>query len=524
MQMNYPLMIRSPKIRLHFALFIETVWRQAKKQLALGYCYEVPEDWKKAWKSLQESSGLSEEDFETFVRDCELEFRYDLPGFDQGLSEDAEMAKENLEHITQTLFATVASPDNIIELNREKLLSKLGWMGHLEFKSRHEFPVDEGLYQPIKDVLYKFRDAINNSPGGYVAVIGTPGSGKSTFLTQTLRHCRERIIRYYAYVPDAQDSRTLRGESAYFLHDVVLEIERAGVGFHIGESVSNFDRGQLLERFHGQLDLLHKDWKNNKRKTIILIDGLDHIAREQKPDHPLMDDLPSPDQVPDGIYVVLGSQTDSVFPARIRAFIQRPSRKIEMQSLNRESVIKIIEQFKLPVILSSDQKEKIFSLSDGHPLALMYILNSLREIKDIKDLPAILDETEPFRGNIEEQYYSYWSQNFDSDYELAQLLGRLSRLRASIDLSWVESWSDQSVVDRLRKLAAHYFKHEDHNHWYFFHNSFRLFLNRKDCRIIPRCLRSIYRSRYSQKISGNLFTRSKDQTLVVGRTLSLGVG
>jgi hypothetical protein len=149
-----PLNDSSPKIRLHFAPFIETVWRQAKKQLSLGYRYEVPGDWKKAWKSLQESSGLSEEDFETFVRDCELEFRYDLPGFDQGLSEDAEMAKENLEHITQTLFATVASPDNIIELNREKLLSKLGWTGHLEFKSRHEFPVDEGLYQPIKYVLY----------------------------------------------------------------------------------------------------------------------------------------------------------------------------------------------------------------------------------------------------------------------------------------------------------------------------------------------------------------------------------
>jgi hypothetical protein len=406
-----------------------------------------------------------------------IEFRYNLPEFNQELSKDAEIAEKNLEHITQTLFSAVASPDRIIELNREKLLFELGWAERVEFKSQHEFPVNERLYQPIKNVLYKFKDAINNFPGGYIAVIGTPGSGKSTFLTQTLRHCHERIIRYYAYVPDAQDSRILRGESIYFLHDVVLNIERAG--FRVGESISNFDRGQLLNRFHDQLNLLHQDWKNNSCKTIILIDGLDHIAREQKPDRPLMDDLPSPDQVPEGVYIVLGSQTDRVFPPRIQASIQHNSRKIEMQPLNRESVIKIIEQIKLPVILSSDQKEKIFSLSDGHPLALMYILNLLHEVRDTKDLPAILDGTEPFRGNIEEQYYSYWSHNFDSDYELVQLLGQLSRLRGAIDLSWVENWSDRHVVDRLRKLTAHYFKHEDDNHWYFFHNSFRIFLNQK---------------------------------------------
>jgi hypothetical protein len=474
------------KIGSHFAQFIETVWREAKKQLSLGKLYDVPDGWKKAWKFLQESSGLSKEIFSDFIRDCELEFRYDLPKFDQRLSEDAEIAEKDLEHITQILFSAVARPDKIIELTRDELLSELGWTERLEFKSRHEFSVDEKLYQPIDDVLYKFKDAINKLSGGYIAVIGTPGSGKSTFLTQTLRHCHELVIRYYAYVPDAQDPRTLRGESVNFLHDVVLEIEHAG--FRVGESLSYFDRAQLLTRFHEQLNLLHQDWRRTGRKTIILIDGLDHIEREQKPNRSLIDDLPSPDQVPEGIYIVLGSQTDIIIPDRIKASVQRPScpcREIEMQSLSRESVIKIIERMKLPAILSSDQKEKIFSLSDGHPLALIYILNNLREVRGSEDLPAILDGIEPFRGNIEEQYYTYWNRNFCTDYDLSQLLGRLSRLRGAIDLSWVEKWSDRSVVNRLRKQAAHYFKHEDSNHWYFFHNSFRIFLNQKTAESSP---------------------------------------
>jgi len=62
----------------------------------------------------------------------------------------------------------------------------------------------------------------------------------------------------------------------------------------------------------------------------------------------------------------------------------------------------------------------------------MYILNCLREIRDTKDLLVVLDETEPFKGDIEGQYYSYWIHNFDSDYDLVQLLGLLSRLRGAI--------------------------------------------------------------------------------------------
>ena len=107
---------------------------------------------------------------------------------------------------------------------------------------------------------------------------GGPGSGKSTLLTQRLRGLDTRLISYYAYVPDSAHSHSSRGESVNFLHDVVLQLDRAG--FQVGGGANKFDRELLRERLHEQLSLLHLDWKETGTKTVILVDGLDHIDRE----------------------------------------------------------------------------------------------------------------------------------------------------------------------------------------------------------------------------------------------------
>jgi hypothetical protein len=97
---------------------------------------------------MQVASGLCVTDFEAFVPDCELEFGYNLADPGTGTTRDQQIAQADLDHLTQTLFGTVASPERIIELTREPLLVRLGWKARLEYRSRHEFPVDEALYQP----------------------------------------------------------------------------------------------------------------------------------------------------------------------------------------------------------------------------------------------------------------------------------------------------------------------------------------------------------------------------------------
>jgi hypothetical protein len=458
----------------HFAAFIEQVWKPASSAAGPAE-FKVPTAWRPAWKALQRASGLGDAEFKEFVRDCELEFGRNLPTAEGPSSRDSEVYEKDLEHVTHEIFAAVFDPRQIVRLSREELLNRLGWRDRFEYRNRHSFPVNDALYQPIDESREALERALNDLDGGYVAVLGSPGSGKSTLLTQTLRYFPQRVVRYYAYIPDAQGS-AVRGEAVNFLHDVVRAVEDAG--FRPGQSISYPDHDQLRERLHEQLLLLHQDWRETGRKTIILVDGLDHIPREQRPTHSLLRDLPLPDQIPRGIYFVLGSQTDQLdeLTSGVQFAIRQPGRRIEMGHLSRGAVRRIAEKSDFARQLSPEQMDRIWELSAGHPLALIYLLQELEGAGDEQTVEHVLRNAPTYRGRIEEQYLGYWRQ-IDEDDELAALLGLVARMRGVIDLGWVESWSPAPVVRRLRRKFAHLFRAEDHNRWYFFHNSFRLYLN-----------------------------------------------
>ena len=462
----------------HFAAFIEQAWKPFKKK------FKVPTEWELAWNKLQSESGLNEDDFKDFARDCELEFNYNIHKPDD--AREKEIFDKDMEHLNHNLFHAVADPSRPIKLNYNELMERLNWLSRMEYRNRHEFLVDENLYQPIIFNVEELDNALNNLAGGYIGVFGTPGSGKSTFLSQFLRSRDERVIFYYAYVPDSHDSIIKRGESENFLHDVTLSLRYEG--FNVGQNL-NLDVNQLSRYFHDQIQLLNNDWKENGQKTIILIDGLDHIDREQRPKESLLKYLPDPKDIPKGVYFVLGSQTYDILPEKIRAVILRDkNRKITMHPLSKDDVFHIINKTELSGLLSGKQKDKIFYLSDGHPLALSYILNHLDNANNKEQIDHILNTTEKYEEDIEVQYASYWGQ-IEDEYELKHLIGLLSRLRSFIDINWVKTWDgdDKRVLSKFIKKFAHYFRIEE-NRWYFFHNSFRLFLQEKTSELIPRSI------------------------------------
>ena len=471
-----------PPTPKHFAAFVRQAWDPAHGT-SPDAALIIPVAWQATWNAVRVASGLLEEDFEAFVRDCSLEFGFEARALLQTSSSlDQQFVDDDVDQITNVLFATVADPERIIELNHTQLLQQLNWTDRFEYRNPHAFPVIEKTYREIRDTAIALADALGNLPGGYIAVLGAPGSGKSTLLTQYLGKAGARLIKYYAYVPDSVDPRTTRGESVNFLHDVVLQLENAG--FSAGYSPIRFDRDQLLERFHSQLQLLNRDWQKTGCKTIILVDGLDHIEREQHPSRSLLADLPRPDDIPDGIYFVLGSQTDAPLSGRIKAEVRRQDRKIEMLPLSRQQVHEVIAAADTPIVVTPQQIDRAYDLSNGHPLYLNYLINRMRLCEGEEQLESELQEGTPYEGDIEGAYHSYWEQ-FQDDVELQQLLGLLARIRGCIDLSWVRTWADDRVVSRLGQRFAHYFRIERNTRWHFFHNSFRLFLIDKTAEFPP---------------------------------------
>lgn len=470
-----PLGDKVPK-HAHFQSFLKECWFD-RKWCETGLD-KVEICWKETLLDLQNRSNFNDDQFLNFIRCCELEFNYkrptDIPITNQGQARK----QEDIEKIYTLLTKMAGGERRIIELSKDDMLDRLAWSHRFKHKFVHEFPIDR-TYQEIEETVGSISDVLSQTKQGYVALLGTPGSGKSTTLTHTLRYkAGYKLVRYYAYVPDSTYQG--RGEASTFLHDITLSLRNHG--FRGRSSGQPGSREEYLSLLGEQLQQAHEKWKNDSVTTIIMVDGLDHIQREQNPLQSLLSDLPPPSTVPEGVIFVLGSQTLELndLSDTIKEHVSHEDRTIVISPLTRTNVYAAINEWPGCSKLTDDNKKKIFEKSLGHPLSLVYLLEFITD-RSSRDYDKAIDEFPLYQGHIEQSYSVYWRQ-IENNHNLVDLLALLSRLRVPINTQVLEKWSDHSTIRAFISSASHYFKKDNDVSWRFFHNSFRQFILDKTSR------------------------------------------
>jgi hypothetical protein len=430
--------------------------------------------WGPRIEEIADSSGLGGADLASFIRDCHLDLGYDLVEPD-GTGRSRRGA--DIAELAHFLFDQVARSTGVVELSRSDVLRELKWTHRFELTFRHDFPVDEHLYRPVEETVAAIDRALVTHDRGYIALVGPPGAGKSTTLTQTLRYRSGiRLARYYAFVLD--DIRRGRGEAETFLRDLCISLEAMLPGQRRGEHADTPEG--LNDRLGELMGQMHADFVESGIRTVILVDGLDHIDREEDPKRSLIHELPHPASVPVGVLFVLGTQPIGLEgPAAslrpINAQLSQPGRTLTMAPLSRAGIRSIVDASVDPKLLGSSSHERLERLSGGHPLALAYLVKQVAACSDIDGVTALLDGSTLYAGEIESKYRTYWD-TLRSEPEVRELLGLAARLRGSVDLSTLEALATMATLERFVATARHYFSQDTANTWRFFHNSFRQFV------------------------------------------------
>ena len=453
-----------------FAVFFSEVWLKLKAH--------EPYDpkWKPAVKKLITASGLGVAGFAEFVTHFDFhpghiarDFSITRAGFNQ--------LDNDLTDLRSYILEKVADDRRPVEIKAEQIIIDLKWKTKFKTTFNHELFVDPQKYQPIVATLQALDAKIAEHAGGYLFLAGAPGTGKSTLLTQWAKGRSERIIKYYAFdfsTPASPGNHHERGESTTLLFDLVFQLKEAGV--HAGNILPYKELQYLRDIFYRQLALLGDEFVRSGRKTILLIDGLDHVPREYRRHgiNSFLMELPKPAELPDGVYLLLGSQSFDLedLSQEIKAEWRRDDRKLAIAPLDRDAVFRLAEASDLHPPLSAAQKLVVFEKSEGHPLYLAYLLEQLR---NSDDWDATLAEFIPIKGDINTYYRKMW-EPISNDDDLVELLGLLARINGPINLKFIGKWRFKPAVFRALSGKAKSLFTTTSDSWSFFHNSFRQFL------------------------------------------------
>ena len=495
----------------HFAAFLARSFRPVRQHIAQGGAQwgilarlsEV-EQWASAWDVLRATAGLDDDQFVSFIRDFEMSFAL---ADDPLLRPDRDPADTDLAKIASTLQDLVADPARPVQVSREELLGRLGWSDVFRYRHPHRFPVP-AVYTANEAARAALENRLAALTGGYLALVGPAGSGKSTLLARL--NVTGRVIRYYAFVPDAPDPLSGRGEADSFLHDLALSLEEGG----LYRSGYGNDLPAQRAIFIDQLGQAGRRWDDHGERTVIIVDGLDHISREQHPARSLLDELPAPAALPDGVFVILGSQTTGILHDSIQLVLSGQDRTVRVPPLARNEVNKLAYLAGPGEWLLPGQLAALVDASEGHPLALTYLLQELAALESGEGhlssrrqrADAVLADASAYGGDVEERYRGYLRAVGD-DPGVLDLLAAVARLRAPVNLDWLSTWADPHALTEFARRAGTFFQHSGAE-WRFIHNSFRRFLADETARVAGRV--SSTRDRQLHSVLADFCARADD--------------
>jgi hypothetical protein len=260
-----------------------------------------------------------------------------------------------------------------------------------------DFAVPDDYIVPdpcMQDALVEELRAPGN---GTIVIAAGPGFGKSTFLshlTNLLSGQGVPVIRHHYYMA----ARARAGDR--FLHRVVLESLMAQLlRHHVKLLGSDANTNPGVDHFNHWLTAAGKAAVAQGTALVIIIDGLDHVWREQGTNTELLHLFNRLLPPPDGVRLVIGTQPldDNRLPPRLlreaprgtwRSF-PRLSEMAVRELLRRNGHrLRGIERETTNDYQLAEAATAFYRLSDGHPLVLRYSVEALIA----RSLPAFPEE------------------------------------------------------------------------------------------------------------------------------------
>lgn len=437
---------------------------------------------RQAWSVVEDHTGISGEALDEFVKACELCLGVPEPPIIESDDLESRHYRQQLDALQEKLSTWHSRHPDADFVSREFLLEAIG-LPPYEAALTQSFPSPPIPYEQNQSAAEELQQLLRSRDRGYVAVTGTAGAGKSTLVHDVLIGQEDVVfVPYFAYLPSGEGDPKDRGEALNFFQSVVARLDRlftrrSSVG------IGSVEHGRFALRQH--MEYARERFAESGRKTVVLVDGLDHVIREIGLRDSLLHHLPHPDQFPPGFLIVLSARSEALLASAIGSAISNAvtasENQVLVEGLRREEVHQIAAKEREDA--SDGDREALYRESRGNPLVLTYLFNIVESAPTDGFAEAIQDSAS-FEGDIDAFYADALGEPLE-DAETRQLLGLLCRAAPAIPTDWLQEWPESKDMENLYQAVLAPFMREEAGNLSFIHNSLVSFLSEKTRSPLP---------------------------------------
>lgn len=437
----------------------------------------ISDSWqKRKRKKLQEKMGLSDEDLISFLGSIRFDLRQpNEEGLDEVIRYDWLQQKFGLTS-SGVYGRLLAHAERWYLERRTRPIYRDEVLEALQIDNStlpQRFPVDLKTYVARPSFEQEVLRVLFRDESTYTAIVGTPGSGKSTFITRFtdgLRRRGQQIIRYYAFTQVNDPLQHERVSAQAFLKSMIEQLCQEFRDLIPDERHYDYSESRLNEL----LILLGSHFRLRGQQLLMIVDGIDHVGRaEIEKTQKLLNVLPK--RLPSGVVCLVGTQSVEYLPP----VIERQCREalLNLPLFDIDQTFNFLNRYFNSAACPRDNTiYTIYKRSEGLPLYLRFISERLSQVP-INKYDDLVEKLPSHEGHIDSYYSALWSE-FSREPALKKLCGIAARLQFRVqvvDLLRIAGITDTFEGEALFNRMKHLMQTSDAG-CRVFHNSFRDFI------------------------------------------------
>lgn len=280
-----------------------------------------------------------------------------------------------------------------------------------------EFRIPVGYMPPDPEFADAFLEEAESGAWSLRVLWGSPGQGKSTFLSYVCNLMEERALpfirhHYFLDLKDPSDRFSLKGVA----HSLIVQMQA-----NTFEAVANLS--DQPENLHRWIAACSEAYEALGKPFFVMVDGLDHVWRENDEEiAPLEALFAQLLPLPPNTTLILGTQRvdQAQLPARLNRYLE-PEHWVELPRMRLRSVQAWLETQHEAGIFQTEGNEPLREefaqlstafehLSEGHPLVLTYTFLALTHINRVLTLQLVQDSAPAPSGDAAAYYKALWQR------------------------------------------------------------------------------------------------------------------